>query len=159
MFENPEENRAEVDEISAYKAVVIGRNMFGPVRASGTGSGTAGGATIRCSTARSSCSPITRATRSRWRAAPSTTSSPTEPSRHWNGHAAAGDGDVAILGGANTIIQYLAAGRVDELRLHIVPITLGAGARLFDGVPPLKLEQVKSRAASAVTYLTYRMRS
>jgi dihydrofolate reductase len=68
--------------------------------------------------------------------------------------AAAGDGDVSILGGANTINQYLAAGHVDELRLHTVPLTLGDGARLFEGVPPLRLAQVKSRASSAVTHLT-----
>ena len=73
--------------------------------------------------------------------------------------AAAGDGDVAIMGGANTINQYLAAGLVDELRLHIVPLTLGAGTRLFEGVPPLKLEQVKSRAGSSVTHVTYRVLS
>ena len=73
--------------------------------------------------------------------------------------AAAGDGDVAIQGGATTVNQYLAAGLVDELRLHIVPITLGAGARLFEGVPPLKLEQVKSRAATSVTHVTYRVLS
>ena len=73
--------------------------------------------------------------------------------------AAAGDGDISIHGGATTINQYLAAGLVDELRLHIVPLTLGAGTRLFDGVPPLKLEQVKSRAASSVTHVTYRVLS
>lgn len=50
---------------------------------------------------------------------------------------AAGDGDVAIMGGATTINQYLAAGLLDELRLDIAPFTLGAGTRLFDGVPPL----------------------
>jgi len=71
--------------------------------------------------------------------------------------AAAGDGDVVILGGANTIGQYLAAGLVDEVRLHIVPLTLGAGTRLFEGVPPLNLEQVASRAASSVTHVTYRV--
>ena len=73
--------------------------------------------------------------------------------------AAAGDGDVAIMGGATTINQYLAAGLIDELRLHIVPLTLGAGTRLFEGVPPLKLEQVKSRAASLVTHVTYRVQA
>ena len=73
--------------------------------------------------------------------------------------AAAGDGDVAIQGGATTINQYLAAGLIDELRLHIVPLTLGAGTRLFEGVPPLKLEQVKSRAARLVTHVTYRVLS
>jgi dihydrofolate reductase len=70
---------------------------------------------------------------------------------------AAGDGDVAIQGGATTINQYLAAGLIEELRLHIAPVTLGTGTRLFDGVPPLKLEQVSSRAASLVTHVTYRV--
>ena len=72
---------------------------------------------------------------------------------------AAGDGDVSIEGGASTINQYLAAGLIDELRPHIVPLTLGAGTRLFDGVPPLNLEQVDSRAASSVTHVTYRVLS
>jgi dihydrofolate reductase len=72
--------------------------------------------------------------------------------------AAAGEGDVSILGGATTINQYLAAGLIDELRLHIVPLTLGAGTRLFENVPPLDLEQVESRAAPSVTHLTYRVR-
>ena len=66
-----------------------------------------------------------------------------------------GDGNVAIADGASTVNQYLAAGLLDELRLHIAPFTLGAGTRVFDGVPPLKLKQVFSRAASLVTYLTY----
>jgi len=70
---------------------------------------------------------------------------------------AAGDGDVSIQGGATTINQYLAAGQIDLLRLHIVPITLGAGTRLFDGVPPLELEQLESRIASTVTHVTYRV--
>jgi dihydrofolate reductase len=64
-----------------------------------------------------------------------------------------------ILGGASVINQYLAAALIDELRLHIVPLTLGAGTRVFEGVPPLKLEQVKSRAATSVTHLTYRVLS
>ncbi|CAM5265060.1 Dihydrofolate reductase OS=Streptomyces tendae OX=1932 GN=GUR47_26850 PE=4 SV=1 [Streptomyces tendae] len=71
--------------------------------------------------------------------------------------SAAGGADVAIQGGATTVNQYLAAGLIEELRLHIVPFTLGAGTRLFEGVPPLALEQVASRAATAVTHLTYRV--
>jgi RibD C-terminal domain len=70
----------------------------------------------------------------------------------------AGEGDVSIHGGATTINQYLAAGLIDELRLHIVPVTLGSGTRLFEGVPRMNLEEVSSRAASAVTHLTYRVR-
>ena len=70
---------------------------------------------------------------------------------------AAGDGNISIHGGASTINQYLAAGLIDELRLRIVPITLGAGTRLFDGVPGLKLEQVESRAGNSFTHVTYRV--
>ncbi|MCW3839026.1 dihydrofolate reductase family protein [Micromonospora yasonensis] len=58
---------------------------------------------------------------------------------------AAGNGDVSILGGATTINQHLAAGLIDELRLHIVPVTLGGGTRLFDGVPPLNLRARRMR--------------
>ena len=70
---------------------------------------------------------------------------------------AAGDGDISVHGGATTVNQYLAAGLIDELRLHIAPFTLGAGVRLFDGVPPLNLEQLESRAAASVTHLRYRV--
>src|SRR5688500_19664984 len=47
---------------------------------------------------------------------------------------AAGGKDVALAGGARAAQQYLKAGLVDEMQLHLVPILLGAGARLFDGV-------------------------
>ena len=50
--------------------------------------------------------------------------------------AAAGDKDVTIGGGADVINQYLAAGLVDELELHVAPLLLGGGARLFEGVGP-----------------------
>ena len=46
---------------------------------------------------------------------------------------------------------------IDELRLHIAPLTLGAGTRLFEGVPPLELEQLAARAASRVTHVIYRV--
>ncbi|MGK3201871.1 dihydrofolate reductase family protein [Amycolatopsis sp. MEPSY49] len=71
---------------------------------------------------------------------------------------AAGDGDISVHGGANTVNQYLAAGLIDEIRLHVAPLMLGAGSRLFDGVPPLDLEQVGARAAKSVTHLIYRVR-
>jgi len=72
-------------------------------------------------------------------------------------HTAAGDRDVAIAGGAATVNQYLAAGLIDELRTHIAPVTLGAGERLFDGVPPLQLEILAVRAASLATHISYRL--
>ncbi|MEV0618150.1 dihydrofolate reductase family protein [Nonomuraea sp. NPDC050404] len=48
---------------------------------------------------------------------------------------AAGDKDVRIAGGADIVRQYLAAGLIDEGNLHVAPVLLGAGVRLFDGLP------------------------
>jgi dihydrofolate reductase len=69
---------------------------------------------------------------------------------------AAGDGDVAIAGGAATVNQYLAAGLIDELRLHVAPIVMGKGERLFDGVGDLTLEPLSVRGTGLVTHLSYR---
>lgn len=158
MFDNPGENQAEVDKINAAKAVIMGRNMFGPVR-----------------------DEWDRPWNGWWGEDPPfhapvfvLTHHAREPQPMKGGttyhfvtdgiesalakaREAAGDGEISIHGGASTINQYLAAGLVDELRLHIVPFTLGAGERIFDGVPPLNLELVSSRAASSVTHVTYRM--
>jgi dihydrofolate reductase len=71
--------------------------------------------------------------------------------------AAAGK-DVAIVGGGDVINQYLAAGLVDELELHVVPLVLGGGARLFDGLgPELELEQLRAVEAPGVTHVKYRV--
>ena len=70
--------------------------------------------------------------------------------------AGAGDRDVMLGGGADSINQYLAAGLVDELELHVVPVLLGGGSRLFEGVGPLQMEQVRSIEAPGVTHLKYR---
>jgi dihydrofolate reductase len=71
---------------------------------------------------------------------------------------AAGDKDVFIGGGAAIINEYLAAGLVDELELHVVPILLGGGERLFDGVgPDVKLELLRVVEALGVTHLKYRV--
>ena len=71
---------------------------------------------------------------------------------------AAGDKDVFIGGGAKTINQYLAAGLVDEVELHVVPILLGGGARLFAGVGQgVKLEPTRVIEAPGVTHLKYRV--
>jgi dihydrofolate reductase len=69
---------------------------------------------------------------------------------------AAKDKDVALAGGANISQQYLNAGLVDEMQLHVVPILLGSGARLFDGVKDLHdLRLVKTVAAPNVTHLKF----
>jgi dihydrofolate reductase len=70
---------------------------------------------------------------------------------------ATGDGHIAVAGGPSTINQFLAAGLIDELLLQVAPVTLGAGERMFEGVPPLQLEQVSSRAATYVTHIHYRV--
>lgn len=67
------------------------------------------------------------------------------------------DGRVSIAGGAVTLNQALAAGLVDELRLHVAPVVFGSGQRLFEGVPPLRLEQVSTRATQHVTHQVYRV--
>ena len=69
----------------------------------------------------------------------------------------AGDKTVAIAGGANTVNQYLSAGLIDELWLHIAPITLGTGKRLFEGVPALELEPIETRGNNVVTHIRYRV--
>jgi dihydrofolate reductase len=72
--------------------------------------------------------------------------------------AAAGEKDVLIGGGADVINHYLAAGHVDELELHVVPLLLGGGARLFEGIgPDHELEQIRVVEAPAVAHLKYRV--
>lgn len=65
--------------------------------------------------------------------------------------------NVKIMGGANTVNQYLVAGLVDELWLHVAPVTIGAGIRLFEGVPDLKLEPVEVSGTSVVTHIRYKV--
>ena len=61
-------------------------------------------------------------------------------------HAAAGDKNIGIWGGADIIRQYLEAGLVDEMQIHVVPILLGGGIRLFDGLDPAGIELRKTAA-------------
>jgi dihydrofolate reductase len=70
----------------------------------------------------------------------------------------AGDQDIRLWGGADIINQYLAAGLLDELELHIVPRLLGGGARLFEGVGgDVRLELVRAVEAPGVTHVKYRV--
>jgi dihydrofolate reductase len=70
---------------------------------------------------------------------------------------AAGEEDVFISGGASIINQYLAAGLVDEIEVHVSPLILGGGERLFEGVGDLKLEQLRAVEAPGVAHLKYRV--
>jgi dihydrofolate reductase len=72
--------------------------------------------------------------------------------------AAAGDKDVLIAGGADVAQQYLRAGLVDELQLHVAPVILGGGTRLLDGLDPAtELEPTRVIDSPAVTHLRYRI--
>lgn len=157
MFDTPEENQDEVKQITAAGAFIMGRNMFGPVRGEWD-----------------------RDWRGWWGDNPPyhapvfvLTHYPREPLEMDGGttftfvtdgieaaleqaRSAAGAADVAVAGGAATINQYLAAGLLDELRVHVAPVLLGAGEALFDGVPAQDLELVDARASSLVTHTTYR---
>jgi dihydrofolate reductase len=69
---------------------------------------------------------------------------------------AAGDGDVAIGGGADVIRQALAAGKVDELVISTAPVILGAGKRLFEGFDrDLNLEIIKAYSSQLATHVRY----
>lgn len=67
----------------------------------------------------------------------------------------AGDKDVVVMGGANVVDQSLAARLVDELRIHLSPLVLGGGTRLFDLVGRTTLIQREVTESPRATHLTY----
>ena len=69
----------------------------------------------------------------------------------------AGDLGVDIAGGASTVRQALAAGVIDELVLDFVPVLLGAGERIFDGVPDRDFEPVEVIESPLATHVRYRL--
>jgi dihydrofolate reductase len=71
--------------------------------------------------------------------------------------AAAGDLDVGVAGGASTVNQALAAGLLDELTLHVAPVLLHAGERLFAGVGDVRLEPAEVVPSPAATHVRYRI--
>ena len=71
--------------------------------------------------------------------------------------AAAGDRDVAVAGGADVAQQVLEAGQLDELQLHVAPVFLGGGVRLFEGDPRAGLEPIHVVDAPGVAHLKYRV--
>ena len=72
--------------------------------------------------------------------------------------AAAGDRDISVGGGASTIQQFIAAGLIDELQIHLVPLLLGQGVRLFDdpGIGQIELETTRVVESPRVTHVKFR---
>lgn len=73
--------------------------------------------------------------------------------------AAAGEKDVALGGGASVVQQALAANLVDELQIHLIPVLLGDGIRLFgaDAWAPRSLERDRIVESPSVTHMRYRL--
>ena len=71
---------------------------------------------------------------------------------------AAGDKDVTVMGGAETGRQFMAAGLVDEISIHLVPVVLGGGTPMFTGGLPVELENISSLQTAAATHLRFRVR-
>lgn len=61
------------------------------------------------------------------------------------------------LGGANVCQQFIVAGLVDEISIHLVPVFVGSGVRLFDGLAPKGFECTRVQPGNGVTHLTYRL--
>jgi dihydrofolate reductase len=74
--------------------------------------------------------------------------------------AAAGDKNVGVWGGANIIRQYLKAGLLDEIQIHHIPILLGDGVRLFEGLDPEGIELRKTNSVDTLgaAHIRYRIR-
>ena len=139
-------------------AYIMGRNMFGPVRG--------GVGRLRLARLVGSRAAVPR---SGVRADPS----PARPDRdgrwddlllrrrlrHRPAEAAkvAGDRPIDIAGGASAVRQALQAGCLNELVLDIIPVVLGHGERLFDGVPELHAEPVEVATSPLATHLVYRI--
>ena len=72
---------------------------------------------------------------------------------------AAGKKDVTVMGGANIGQQYLAAGLVDEISLHLVPVLFGAGTRMFEhlGQQHIRLEPISVLSTPTAIHARYRI--
>jgi dihydrofolate reductase len=158
MFEQPDANRPEVDAITEAGAYIMGRNMFSPGRGEwdldwkgwwGDDPPYHAPVFVLTNHPRESL-PMQGGT---------TFTFVTDgiESALAQAREAAGDGTVSIAGGANTVNQYLAAGAIDELRLHIAPFVLGSGERLFEGVADVDLEPIAARGNELVTHVSYRV--
>ena len=158
MFERPEANAAAIEAIVESAAFIMGRNMFGPGRDAWDeewkgwwGDEPPYHAPVFVLTHHPR-EPLTMQGGTTFTFVTDGIESALKQARE----AAAG-GTVGIAGGADVVRQYLSAGLIDELRLHIAPVVIGAGERLFDGVGELFLEPLEVSGDDLVTHLRYRI--
>jgi dihydrofolate reductase len=159
QLEQAEENRAEIDAICSAGAYIMGRNMFGPDRGEwdrerdwkgwwGDEPPYHAPVFVLTHHPRESI-PMEGGTTFHF-----VTDGPEEALRR--AVDAAGDRTISICGGASTINQYLRAGHIDELRLHVAPVVLGAGEAIFTDLKGLDFEVASSRHTSLVTHMVLR---
>ncbi|MEV0381403.1 dihydrofolate reductase family protein [Nonomuraea sp. NPDC050643] len=158
MFEEPEAHKEVIEAITAAGAYVMGRNMFSPGRGAWDLDWTGwwgeeppyhGPVFVLTHHERE---PVVKRGGTTFTFVTDGLDAAMSRARE-----AAGGRDIAIAGGAATVNQCLAAGLIDELRVHVAPVVLGAGERLFDGVGRLTLEPLAVSGTGLVTHLTYRV--
>ncbi|MDJ0349541.1 dihydrofolate reductase family protein [Cryobacterium sp. PH29-G1] len=158
MFERADENSAEIAAIVEAGAYIMGRNMFTPGRGEWDyewrgwwGDDPPYHAPVFVLT-HYPRAPLAMEGGTTFTFVTDGVESAMEQAR-----AAAGEKTVSIAGGASTVRQYLAAGLIDELRLHIAPVVQVTGEPLLAGLDDLKLHQVSSVEREFVTHVTYRV--
>ena len=158
MRETPDENAAEIAAIVEAGAYIMGRNMFSPGRGAWDDEWTGWWgedppyhAPVFVLTHHPRA-PLVMQGGTTFTFVTDGIESAFEQARD-----AAGERTISIAGGASTVRQYLEAGLIDELRLHIAPVVLGAGEPLLAGLDDVELEQVSSVEKHLVTHVTYRV--
>jgi dihydrofolate reductase len=158
MFDEPEKHRAELDALQDAGAFIMGSNMFGPKEKRGStdwkgwwGDNPPYHAPVFV-LSENRKDPIAMEGGTTFIFIADGIEAALSRAKE-----VAGERPIAIAGGANTVNQYLSAGLIDELWLHIVPVTIGSGAHLFEGVPDLELEPVAISGTPLVTHIRYRV--
>ena len=155
MFEEPEEHAAERAAITEAGAYIMGRNMFSPGRGEwdldwkgwwGDEPPYDGPVFVLTHHERE---PVEMQGGTTFHFV---TRGPEEALRLATD--AAGERRISVAGGASTINQFLRLGHIDELRLHVAPIVLGAGEAIFTDLRGLSFEVASSRSTSLVTHVT-----
>ncbi|GIG26242.1 dihydrofolate reductase family protein [Cellulomonas denverensis] len=160
QFEAAEENATELAAIVDAGAYVMGRNMFGPIRGPWESADPWDGWWGDEPPYHGPVFVLTHHPRPDLVMAGGTTFhfvTDGPQAALDRARAAAGDRHVSICGGASTVRQLIDS--IDELRLHVAPVLLGAGERLFDGVAAVDLVPVAARATELVLHTTYRRRA